>query len=130
MAEIFTGDEIARAVPPPGKPPADLTTAERFHESYDPGRSGDIIVEYARYATLGVPRGPGDYVAGHGSPWDYDRQVPILFWWPGAPTEQPTGPAETVDIAPTLAAIAGIAPPPVDGRCLPAVASCPGAGGK
>jgi len=46
----------------------------------------------------------------------------MLFWWPGA-TPQPRKEAvETVDIAPTLSAIAGISAPVVDGACLPQVA--------
>jgi len=58
------------------------------------------------------------YVATHGSPWDYDRRVPILFWWPGVTPETRTTPIETVDIAPTLAAAAGVQTPKVDGKCL------------
>ena len=43
-------------------------------------------------------------VATHGSVWDYDRRVPILFWRRGmAGFEQPLS-VETVDIMPTLAA--------------------------
>ncbi len=60
------------------------------------------------------------YVATHGSPWDYDRRVPILFWRKGlAPFEQPLA-VETADILPTLAAVLGvpIAPGTIDGRCL------------
>jgi predicted AlkP superfamily pyrophosphatase or phosphodiesterase len=60
------------------------------------------------------------YVATHGSPWDYDRRVPILFWRRGMNGfEQPLS-VETVDIMPTLAALIGLplAPGSVDGRCL------------
>lgn len=109
---------------PAGKSPADLSVAERFNESFDPERSGDIFVEFKKDSTLGWPRGSSTYVAGHGSPWDYDRQVPILFWWRGAPKLTSSAPAETVDIAPTLAAVIGIAPPRVDGHCRPEVTSC------
>ena len=59
-------------------------------------------------------------VATHGSPWNYDRRVPILFWWPGMRGfEQPNG-IETVDILPTLAALIGLPVPAaeIDGRCL------------
>jgi len=122
VAAIFTADETAAAVPPPGKPVDQLTVVERFHESYDKDRSGDIQVEFAQYASIGMPRAPGDAVAGHGSPWDYDRRVPILFWWPGVAPEQRNEPIETVDIAPTLAAIAGVSTPQVDGKCLTMVA--------
>ena len=60
------------------------------------------------------------YVATHGSPWDYDRRVPILFWRKDmVPFEQPLS-VETVDIMPTLAALihVPIAPGAIDGRCL------------
>ena len=124
VAAVFTADQVIAAAPPPGKPVTDLSLAERFHESYYPGRSGDIAVAYREGTTLFIPHRPGDIVATHGSPWDYDRRVPILFWWPGAPEEQRHEPAETVDIAPTLAAIADIPAPPVDGHCLPQVAAC------
>mgnify|MGYP006182925799 CR=1 FL=1 len=72
------------------------------------------------------------YVSTHGSPWDYDRRVPILFWRQGlVPFEQPLA-VETADIMPTLAGLIGLAVPEgeVDGRCLDLLAgpasSCPG----
>lgn len=122
VKQVFTAEQVAAATPPPGKPVDQLTVAERFAESYDKDRSGDIQVEYAERTTFGMPRGPGDVVAGHGSPWDHDRRVPILFWWPGAPALAHAEPIETVDIAPTLAAVAGVPTPTVDGKCLTAVA--------
>jgi arylsulfatase A-like enzyme len=44
--------------------------------------------------------------------------VPILFWWPGATAETRATPVETVDIAPTLASIAKVPTPMVDGQCV------------
>ena len=122
VAQVLTAEEVAAAVPPAGKTADRLGIAERFHESYDKERSGDIQVALQQYATIGMPRAPGDTVAGHGTPWDYDRRVPILFWWPGIAADERAEPVETVDIAPTLAAIAGVPAPPVDGKCLRAVA--------
>lgn len=124
VAAVMTRDEVAAAIPPPGKLPSDLTLAERLNESFDPERSADIFVVFKQFATLGWPHGPSDSVAGHGSPWDYDRQVPILFWWRGAPAITLPAPAETVDIAPTLASIVGATPPVIDGHCLSQVATC------
>ena len=121
IAEVYTAEQTAAAVPPPGKPADQLTVLERFHESYDKDRSGDIQVEFRQYSTLYMARGPGDTVAGHGSPWDYDRRVPILFWWPGVGADDRKDPIETVDIAPTLAAIAHVPAPQVDGKCLESV---------
>lgn len=117
VADVFTAAQVAAAAPPRGRPPGDLTMLERFAESFDAARNGDIIVNYAQFASLGMPSQLGQNVAGHGSAWDHDRQVPILFWWPGvAPAD--AGPIETVDIAPTLAPWLHIAAPDVDGRCI------------
>ena len=124
VERVLTKDEVAAAVPPPGRSPAELTVAERFNESFDPQRSADIFVEFKKDSTLGWPRGSSTYIAGHGSAWDYDRQVPILFWWPGAPNVTSPAPAETVDIAPTLAAAIGIVPPKIDGHCRSEVVAC------
>ena len=124
VREVFTRAEVEAATVPPHTAPDKLDFAQRFHESYDKDRSGDIAVAYAERTTFGVPRGPGDTVAGHGSPWDHDRQVPILFWWPGASADARTTPVETVDIAPTLAAIAGVKTPEVDGQCVDLGGNC------
>lgn len=118
VRHVFTRPEVEAATVPPGTTPDRLTIVQRFHESYDPERSGDIAVTYAERATFSSPTKPGDFIAGHGAPWDYDRQVPILFWWPGVTHEDRAVPAETVDIAPTLAALIHVKRAPVDGRCL------------
>ncbi|MEO8113590.1 MAG: alkaline phosphatase family protein, partial [Phenylobacterium sp.] len=125
VAEAFTAAEIAHAAPPAGKAVETLTLAERFYESFDRERSGDILVAYAEGSTLGAPSALGENVAGHGSPWDYDRRVPILFWWPGVAPAAISRPMETVDIAPTLAAVVGIKTPPVDGHCVDLGQGCP-----
>jgi arylsulfatase A-like enzyme len=117
VADVFTAAQVAAAAPPKGKAPNELTIIERFAESFDAPRNGDILVNYAQFASLGVPSQLGQNVAGHGSAWDHDRQVPILFWWPGV-TPADGGPIETVDIAPTLAPLLHIAAPDVDGRCI------------
>ena len=124
VESVKTREEVAAAVPPRGKSPADLTIAERMNESFDPERSADIFVQFDKFATLAWPRGSSIYVASHGSPWDYDRQVPILFWWPGVPSITSPATAETVDIAPTLAAAIHISTPAIDGHCRPEVVAC------
>jgi hypothetical protein len=61
-----------------------------------------------------------DYApAVHGSPYLYDRHVPLLFMGPGVEPGVSDEPVRTVDVAPTLAALAGIPPPSgLDGRPL------------
>ena len=114
----FSRAEVVAAAPRPGTPVDEWTLAERFHASFDAQRSGDIAVAYRPYSSGGAPAAYGDTVAGHGSPWNYDRRVPMIFWWPGASGFEQPLPVETVDIAPTLAALLGVKTPVVDGRCL------------
>ena len=126
VVAAFTLDEILATPIPHGKPADEMSLAERFAESAYRGRSGDLLVALRPYSA--GPAKPGSYVAGHGSVWNYDRRVPMLFWWNGAPAQTRFLPVETVDIAPSLAALLRIAPPAdVDGRCLPLAANAPGA---
>ena len=116
VAAALTRDEIA-ATPMPTSPPETWTLAERARASFDPDRSGDLLVLLKpRVTTIETPA--PYYVETHGSPWDYDRRVPLLFWRKGMTGfEQPLS-VETVDIAPTLGALIGVPTPGVDGRCL------------
>jgi predicted AlkP superfamily pyrophosphatase or phosphodiesterase len=118
VVAVYTKAEALAGLPPKGKPVDELTPLERIAESTDAARSGDIMAVLRPYTTLGAPIALGDTIGGHGSLWNYDRRVPILFWWPGAQGFEQPIPVETVDIAPTLAALAGVATPVVDGRCL------------
>ncbi|MGH8443659.1 MAG: alkaline phosphatase family protein, partial [Solimonas sp.] len=117
IAAVFSKDEALAGLPPANKPVDELTLLERFAESTDAERSGDLQIAWQPYIAAGEPKKIGDTIAGHGSPWNYDRRVPIVFWWPDARGFEQYLPIETVDIAPTLAAIVGVVTPPVDGRC-------------
>ncbi|MEO7277748.1 MAG: alkaline phosphatase family protein, partial [Sphingomicrobium sp.] len=65
-------------------------------------------------------------IATHGSAWDYDRRVPILFWRTGMTAATIDRAVEAVDIMPTLAGDIGlaIAPGSIDGHCLAEAADC------
>jgi predicted AlkP superfamily pyrophosphatase or phosphodiesterase len=57
--------------------------------------------------------------AVHGSPYPYDRRVPLVFMGPGVRRGRSAAPARTVDVAPTLARLAGIPlPERLDGKPL------------
>ena len=116
VAAAFPRAQIARQAMPTS-PPETWTLLERARASFDAERSGDILVLLKpRVTTIETPS--TGYVETHGSPWDYDRRVPILFWRRGmAGFEQPLS-VETVDIAPTLAATIGLPVKGLDGRCL------------
>ena len=113
---VFGKEEIARSAVPTGDP-SRWTVLQRVRASFDPQRSGDLYVVFK--PNVAGQAGSG-YVAGHGSPWDYDRRVPIIFWRPGLPPMELQGAVATTDIMPTLAALMRI---PVDkaatdGRCI------------
>ncbi|MEO0032844.1 MAG: hypothetical protein RIS94_2602 [Pseudomonadota bacterium] len=118
VAAVFAADEIAAAPMPAGSPET-WTLLQRARASFYAPRSGDFLVLLKR-GVVPIPRPAPGIVATHGSPWDYDRRVPILFWRAGMTGfEQPSA-IETVDIAPTLAALIGLNVPEgtFDGRCL------------
>jgi predicted AlkP superfamily pyrophosphatase or phosphodiesterase len=121
VAKVFTKNELLAAEPPSG-PPDRWTLLERAKASFNPQRSGDLVVMLEPYVALyGKPKNPDtDYIGSHGSPWDYDRRVPILFWWRGISAFEQPAPVETVDIAPTLADLIGlkIDAREIDGRVL------------
>ncbi|MDH7971849.1 alkaline phosphatase family protein [Sphingomonas sp. AR_OL41] len=115
VAAVFTAAQIRASAEPSG-PPEGWTLLQKARASYDAERSGDLLV-FLKPRVTAIPDALHGYVATHGSPWDYDRRVPILFWRKGmAGFEHPAG-IETVDIAPTLAAQIGLALPKLDGTC-------------
>ncbi len=120
VAAVFTKEEALATRVPAGKAPDELTLLERVAESIDAERSGDILVALQPYTSVGMPGKRGDNVAGHGSPWSYDRRVPILFWRSGGGHFEQSLPIETVDIGPTLASLLGLRIPDgvsLDGVC-------------
>ena len=124
---VFTKDQIART-PSPTSSPDRWTLIERARASFDAQRSGDFVVLLKRNITP-IANPSRGYVATHGSPWDYDRRVPILFWRPGAQANDRPEAIETADIMPTLAALIGLPvdASKIDGHCLlnAALAACP-----
>ncbi|MED5544417.1 MAG: alkaline phosphatase family protein [Pseudomonadota bacterium] len=113
----FSHDEIM-AEPMPEGAPQDWTDLQKVRASYVPGRSGEVQMLTRRGIVPGKAK--PFKVASHGSPWDYDRRVPMLFWREGIQGFEQPDPVETVDIAPTLAATVGLSAPAGtwDGRCL------------
>lgn len=83
-----------------------------FRNSHYPGRAAQS------YSTLGVE---GRFQAQdlvtryngttHGSPYWYDRWVPFMLMGPGVPAGVSDAAVYTIDVAPTLAALAGVPSP-------------------
>lgn len=112
-------DELLAEPLPTEVNPETLTVRERLRLSAVAERSPDILRAWKWGVNSAVRQGGA--VASHGSPWDYDRRVPIVFWKAGEPlpAQERFWPIRTVDIAPTLAAVAGVTPAEtIDGRCV------------
>lgn len=83
--------------------------------NFVPGRSGDLLVMAEPY-WLAQATG-----TTHGTPYGYDRRVPVLFAGAGITPGRHMVPASPADIAPTLAEIVGLTLGRVDGKVLTAV---------
>lgn len=123
---VFSKADIA-AAPMPSGDPRRWSLLDRVRANFDSQRSGDLYVILKDHVT---PIGHVESsVATHGSAWDHDRHVPIIFWRRGAMPTSPQEAIEVVDIAPTLAAMLGltVGRGDMDGRCLNGAAGvvCP-----
>lgn len=114
VAGAWTREEILALPLEPTTDPGKRTLPERIKLSLAPERAGDILLTFAPLYTFDQPPD----VATHGSPWDYDRRIPLVFYGPWK-AEVRSEPVRTIDLAPTLAKELGIAPgEAVDGRVL------------
>lgn len=99
--------------------PADSFVA-LFQQSYTPGRlqgitEWDLPMRY----TEGTYDSTSPTGTGHGSPYWYDRWVPVAFLGKGVAPGRSAEAVYTVDVAPTLAGLGGVsAPSDLDGRVL------------
>ena len=116
VAAVFTAAQLAAAPMPTGVPTA-WSLLDKARASFDSERSGDFVF-LLKPLVMAAPTPQAGYVATHGSPWDWDRRVPMLFWRKGMTAFEQPAPVETVDIAPTLAGTLRLKLPPLDGRCL------------
>jgi hypothetical protein len=84
---------------------------EQYARGYFPGRSGQIFLVPAEGHFI-VDRELPLYQFMHGSPWEYDTHVPLLFYGPPF-VRQMTSSERTSqqDVAPTLAALLRTSPP-------------------
>lgn len=109
IARVWTGTEIlAMENPPPGSVEALLV------HGYVPDRSPHLVLQLVPYALSWQGMG-----TSHGSVYEYDTHVPIVVAGAGVQPGTYDGDAFTIDIAPTLADMVGLTPPPDrDGRSL------------
>lgn len=80
--------------------------ARLIRNSLSESSSGELFLQTRRNCLVG-----GDTGTGHGSLYDYDRHVPLVFYGSGVRSGIDDTPAATIDIAPTLAPALGVALP-------------------
>ena len=107
IGHVYTADELASTSP------TDDEILRRWRLSYVAGRSGDFV---ASPAPNWIVRGGAGTT--HGSPNDYDRRVPLVFFGARIQAGRHGTAASPADIAPTLARLAGIAMTQTNGRVL------------
>lgn len=92
-----------------------VTFFDRIRRSVHPERSGDVILYPAQYWIF------GSTPATHGTPYDYDRYVPLMVMGGGFTGPTSDASVAPVDIAPTIARILGLDDflTGVDGKPLP-----------
>jgi hypothetical protein len=78
--------------------------ARRWAHQFPPTATIDMIVTLTPLSIF------GGNVAAHASGYDYDSHVPLIFYGAGVKPGRTTEFVRTVDLAPTLAAIAGVKP--------------------
>lgn len=78
------------------------TMLAMFKRGFLSSRSPDFFVQLKKHS-LGMTREG----TGHGTPYDYDTHVPIIFLGPGITPQANNTPVSPVDIAPTLASLFG-----------------------
>lgn len=88
---------------------ADTAEARSVLAAFHPRRSGNVFLVQEPFWYLGGDRWGS--AATHGSPWTYDTHVPILVAGPGVRHRVVHRAVRLRDVAPTLSAYLGIAPP-------------------
>lgn len=108
--EAYTYDDLASDRRDAARP-----LLERYRLGFVADRTPDLQLQGPPgWLVNNRPRG-----TSHGSPHDYDTRVPIVFYGAGVRAGRRFEPASTVDIAPTIAELLRVAPPPgIDGHSL------------
>jgi predicted AlkP superfamily pyrophosphatase or phosphodiesterase len=81
--------------------------ARKAANSFNAKRSGDVFLIFQPFAV------PSSFPSGttHGAPWNYDAQVPLIFWGNAFKPGFYSIPCQPTDLAATLAARLGLTQP-------------------
>jgi arylsulfatase A-like enzyme len=115
VARVIRGETLGSAAARSASDPVVRAAAL----SYVEGRSGDLVVILNENAVLSAS------AANHGTAYDYDQQIPIIFYGAGIRAGRYDAPASSADIAVTLASRFGLAIPNPDGHTQTAIMTAP-----
>ena len=107
IARVYGPDEMA------GTGATDDPCLAAWRLSYVPGRTGDFVMVVKPNWIIRGATG-----TTHGSCYDYDQHVPVIFYGKDVKKGRNPGPATPADIAPTFAAFVGIDLPNAQGKAL------------
>jgi predicted AlkP superfamily pyrophosphatase or phosphodiesterase len=129
IANAWTQDQLKTGEP------ADSFEVLRRHAMW-PGREAGVFsrdgveIQFVPGVIFSETTNPAGSIAfrprgtNHGSPYYYDRHVPMIFMGPGIAPGRDASRARTIDFAPTFAALLGITyPADLDGKPLSAIVS-------
>jgi hypothetical protein len=102
IASVWTRDELL-ATPGPTDDPHLLAWRFSFHAE----RSPDVVFTPRPYVVDRSPAG-----TNHGTPYDYDNHVPLLWYGAGIPAQTSSARVAPDALAPTLSALLGVPAPP------------------
>ena len=109
VADVFTPEELTSGV---------NDSREYFlayRRTYYPNRSADLLIRFIP-SRLVIPDA---LRTNHGSPYSWDTHVPLIFAGSGLVAGTHADRVSSVDIAPTVADLLGLKPPPdLEGRSL------------
>ncbi len=124
-------DSVARAFADEVKKQPGVARADLFSDILSADTTRDAVARRWRHSvptdlspavvvTLNQGSVWGSYATGiHGSPWDDDAHVPLVFYGAGVRAGRYNEFSRVVDLAPTLASMIGVAPTePIDGHVL------------
>lgn len=94
LQHALTFDEL-KAIARDGAPASGLVRMEA--NSFDEERTCDVVLLCKPWMLIGLPIG-----TTHGTPYPYDRNIPLAFVGPGFPKSRDFRDAASIDIAPTL----------------------------
>lgn len=108
IAQTFTYDEMLEGS---GK---DKPFYEWYERSFYPDRAADIVLEFPEYFVF-----PRNLPTNHQSRHAYDSHVPLIVVQPGGTAQTVERHVRSLDVAPTIAKLLGIEPPPdLNGQVL------------